>query len=48
VNSAAVLELLRREAASGRASRRIWYLYVLEEWLRAERGEIDAMTPLAA
>ena len=26
-------------ASAGEASRRLWYLWVLEEWLRAERGD---------
>ena len=27
---------------SGRASRRLWYAWVLEEWLRAERADVNA------
>jgi asparagine synthase (glutamine-hydrolysing) len=37
---------LQRELAaaerSGRASRRLWYAWVLEEWLRAERADVTA------
>jgi asparagine synthase (glutamine-hydrolysing) len=39
-------EALRKEIAAasarGRASRRLWYLWVLEEWMRAERDGADA------
>lgn len=37
---------LQRELAAcerrGRASRRLWYSWVLEEWLRAERADVNA------
>jgi len=34
-------ELIQCER-SGRASRRLWYAWVLEEWLRAERADVNA------
>ena len=35
----AVRRELAESARTGVATQRLWYLYVLEEWLRAERGE---------
>jgi asparagine synthase (glutamine-hydrolysing) len=37
IQRSAVTRELDRSARTGRASRRLWYLWVLEEWLRAER-----------
>jgi len=34
----AVLHQFRAEAATGSVSKQMWYLYVLEAWLRQERG----------
>lgn len=41
VNSAAVLEESRRAAARGHAPNQLWYLFVLETWLRRERDAGD-------
>jgi len=37
ISRAALKAELARSAANGRASRRLWYLWVLEDWLRVER-----------
>jgi hypothetical protein len=38
IQQPAVAKELAECARTGRASRRLWYLWVLEEWLRVERG----------
>ena len=42
INSSAVIRTLDDEARSGRVSTRLWYLYVLEEWIKAERAQTSA------
>jgi len=37
-----VIRTLDDEARSGRVSTRLWYLYVLEEWIKAERAQTSA------
>ena len=39
INSAAVLSQLARAKHRGTAPKQLWYLFVLEQWLRRERGE---------
>jgi asparagine synthase (glutamine-hydrolysing) len=48
VSRAALRTELAKSAATGRASRRLWYLWVLEDWLRAERetSTVPEMEPL--
>ena len=43
IDSAAVIRTLDDEARSGRVSTRLWYLYVLEEWMKAERSQASAL-----
>jgi len=38
INSAAVLRLFDKERGSGWVPRQLWFVLVLENWLRAERG----------
>jgi asparagine synthase (glutamine-hydrolysing) len=45
IDSSAVIRTLDDEARSGRVSTRLWYLYVLEEWMKAERVQTSATTP---
>ena len=42
IDAAAVIRTLDDEARSGRVSTRLWYLYVLEEWMKAERQQASA------
>jgi asparagine synthase (glutamine-hydrolysing) len=42
VQQSGVVRELAESARTGRASRRLWYLWVLEEWLRTERGSSRA------
>ena len=39
INSAAAMTELDKARRRGSAPKQLWYLYVLEEWLRRERGE---------
>ncbi|HEY7545644.1 MAG TPA: asparagine synthase (glutamine-hydrolyzing), partial [Blastocatellia bacterium] len=39
IDSGATLRQLNKAAQSGRAPKQLWYLFVLESWLRRERGE---------
>jgi asparagine synthase (glutamine-hydrolysing) len=42
IRQPAVEKELAESTRTGRASRRLWYLWVLEEWLRVERGATRA------
>ena len=42
IDSGAVIRTLDDEARGGRVSTRLWYLYVLEEWMKAERAQTSA------
>ena len=42
LSGAALQRELTECERSGRASRRLWYAWVLEEWLRAERADVNA------
>ena len=42
IDANAVIRTLDDEARSGRVSTRLWYLYVLEEWMKAERRQASA------
>ncbi len=42
IDSSAVIRTLDDEARGGRVSTRLWYLYVLEEWMKAERAQTSA------
>jgi asparagine synthase (glutamine-hydrolysing) len=42
ISQPAVTRELAESVRTGRASRRLWYLWVLEEWLRTERGSLRA------
>ena len=50
IRSDAVLRELRDGARRGQVPQHLWYLYVLEEWLRAERagGAAASRAPRAA
>lgn len=41
INAPAVLAQLENAAHAGKASNQLWYLYVLESWLRQERSRAD-------
>ncbi|MDQ6786589.1 MAG: asparagine synthase (glutamine-hydrolyzing) [Acidobacteriota bacterium] len=42
INSAATLELLKKSAEKNWAPRQLWFIYVLESWLRYERENTGA------
>jgi asparagine synthase (glutamine-hydrolysing) len=42
IDANAARDLLRRQAARGFVSNQLWYVFVLETWLRHERDESDA------
>ena len=41
INAAAVLSQLNRAKRSGMAPKQLWYLFVLEQWLRREREPLE-------
>lgn len=43
INSSAVLSQLEKAAPSGWAPKQLWYIFVLESWLRYERGAMDSV-----
>jgi len=48
INSRAVLDRLTAAAQEGRAPNQLWYIYVLESWLRHEQNfsaEADVSEP---
>ena len=42
IRADAVIRTLDAESRSGRVSTRLWYLYILEEWMKAERAAAPA------
>jgi len=48
INSEAVLRQLDRAAKAGWAPNQLWYVLVLELWLRQERGDVSGRASSAA
>lgn len=48
INNSAVLAHLESSVAGGRAPLQLWYLYVLENWLRHEKLHESSSSPLTA
>jgi len=42
IRADAVIRTLDEESRAGRVSTRLWYLYILEEWMKAERAAVPA------